>query len=499
MADAVRRGGPVQAAGSAGATAEPRPAGMPPSRGVPLDEPARRQWAAAGVDVSHVRLHRGEHAVRAAQRQRALAYAYGQEIVLGDRAGPAVLAHEIAHTVQQRGGPPHIQRSADPEAATETDSAPLPDEEPELDVDAVSLIFFPLNSDVPRQDGRIDSRVHLDLALQRIAAHAAYAGETQIVEVHGYASEEGDAMHNLLLSQRRAAAVQQRLVRRGVDPAHVLAIPHGADTQMGNTRWPNRRVEIVLVPEVTQLDLGDESPLQVAGRTPRTDPVEPTPGRLISPLHQALMHRDRIPATDTPEWDSMDALVMYAERAKSGRSETLAQYKDRWVRDHAQVIVAAAQENDLPAWFLASVAWTEVGGDPVLLDDAGYAYRRDIGVGQKPALETSFGAVSIQVRRAAEELGYDPAELNRMQASLIIDSLRDPQGNLLIVARHLSRLRDIDAPGKPGALLDDLDLKRIGARYNRGAEQTLEQIDANLGYGKDIVKKRERLEGLLAE
>jgi hypothetical protein len=48
-------------------------------------------------------------------------------------------------------------------------------------------------------------------------------------------------------------------------------------------------------------------------------------------------------------------------------------------------------------------------------------------------------------------------------------------------------------------MLTDDDLKVIGARYNRGPDLPLEKIKQNLSYGEDIVKKRARLEKLIAE
>jgi len=163
------------------------------------------------------------------------------------------------------------------------------------------------------------------------------------------------------------------------------------------------------------------------------------------------------------------------------------------------MIRQAAAENDLPDWFLAGVAWAEVGGDPPSIDYFAYSYRRDIGIGSRPAGTTSFGAVSIQERRAAEELGYDPSRLTHMQSSFLIASLADPQQNLFIVASHLDRLRDQDFPGKPGELLTADDLKIIGTRYNRGPDLSLEEIQRNLSYGESVVNKKDRLQGLLRD
>ncbi|MEQ9498458.1 MAG: DUF4157 domain-containing protein [Deltaproteobacteria bacterium] len=70
-----------------------------------------------GADLSNVRLHVGADANRAARAERARAFAYGSHVVFGEGAfapatpaGRYVLAHELAHTVQQVGGPPTVQR-----------------------------------------------------------------------------------------------------------------------------------------------------------------------------------------------------------------------------------------------------------------------------------------------------------------------------------------------------------------------------------------------------
>ncbi len=64
-----------------------------------------------GVSFADVRVHTGSSAASIATEQRALALTVGQDIVMasgawrpGTPAGDALLAHELAHTIQQRGG-----------------------------------------------------------------------------------------------------------------------------------------------------------------------------------------------------------------------------------------------------------------------------------------------------------------------------------------------------------------------------------------------------------
>src|SRR5215470_10312263 len=63
-----------------------------------------------GFDFSQVRIHRGPHAEHAAQAAGATALTTGNHVVLGPGAGWPVLAHELAHVAQQRGGSAEPQR-----------------------------------------------------------------------------------------------------------------------------------------------------------------------------------------------------------------------------------------------------------------------------------------------------------------------------------------------------------------------------------------------------
>lgn len=80
-------------------------------RGRPLPASERgRMERALGTRLNGVRLHTGAAAVRLARRLRARAFAVGRDVAFGrgeyrpgTPVGDALLAHELAHTVQQRG------------------------------------------------------------------------------------------------------------------------------------------------------------------------------------------------------------------------------------------------------------------------------------------------------------------------------------------------------------------------------------------------------------
>ncbi|HEU4733663.1 MAG TPA: DUF4157 domain-containing protein [Kofleriaceae bacterium] len=87
-------------------------AGLGGSSGVALPGDARaRLEASAGADLSDVRVHTGPASARAADQLGARAFTTGRDIHFAagqyqpsDPSGAHLLAHEVAHTVQQRGG-----------------------------------------------------------------------------------------------------------------------------------------------------------------------------------------------------------------------------------------------------------------------------------------------------------------------------------------------------------------------------------------------------------
>ncbi|MFN2371985.1 MAG: OmpA family protein [Candidatus Krumholzibacteriia bacterium] len=89
------------------------------------------------------------------------------------------------------------------------------------------------------------------LSLPRIDALAAAlaASPGAQIEVRGHTDAVGDGAANLDLSQRRASAVRDALVQRGIAPGRVTAVGYGEDFPMANNatsegRARNRRVEL---------------------------------------------------------------------------------------------------------------------------------------------------------------------------------------------------------------------------------------------------------------
>ncbi len=92
------------------------------SEGSPLDSNTQEFMSSRfGFEFSKVRIHTDETAARASNLANALAYTIGNDIVFGQGQyqpnslqGRRLLAHELAHTLQQRGSAASVQRSPDP-------------------------------------------------------------------------------------------------------------------------------------------------------------------------------------------------------------------------------------------------------------------------------------------------------------------------------------------------------------------------------------------------
>jgi len=104
-------------AAPASAGAERAVASASSSSGAPLPQPLMRTFEdSLGADLSDVRVHTGEDSQRAAKAVTAKAYTIGGDIHFGaghydssSGTGQHLLAHEVAHTVQQAGGAPQMR------------------------------------------------------------------------------------------------------------------------------------------------------------------------------------------------------------------------------------------------------------------------------------------------------------------------------------------------------------------------------------------------------
>jgi len=213
-------------------------------------------------------------------------------------------------------------------------------------------------------------------------------------------------------------------------------------------------------------------------------------------------------SNETPTWGLIDLFVwkVLPERCGGGR-QYIQRFKDAWVRQNKAHIMASANKYQLPPELLAGVCWIEVGGDPNFIDTVAVNVRsfdwsgpnwvdRNLTITHHPS-RTSFGAVSIQLRTAAQTMGLDPSTMSYAQISALAKCLQRDVFNIEIVARHLNQLahRDGIQGSLPALSMDQVRI--IGARYNRGSGLSLEQIRQNTSYGNFIVNHWQRFTGLL--
>ncbi|PZS26631.1 MAG: hypothetical protein DLM59_17935 [Pseudonocardiales bacterium] len=104
------------------------------------------------------------------------------------------------------------------------------------------VIWFDRDSDALRKDAGTAKLVADTIMAVRV--HLANHKGAQIV-IAGYASAEGDAEHNRLLSERRAWTIKRILEAAGVPEEQLADVGHGADSGWPD-RGQNRRVEIEL-------------------------------------------------------------------------------------------------------------------------------------------------------------------------------------------------------------------------------------------------------------
>jgi outer membrane protein OmpA-like peptidoglycan-associated protein len=83
------------------------------------------------------------------------------------------------------------------------------------------------------------------------AVGAAKASPNSRITVAGHADTSGNSAYNQALSQRRAAAVKEALIRQGINEAAISVVGRGeqellVSTQDGVREPKNRRVEIIV-------------------------------------------------------------------------------------------------------------------------------------------------------------------------------------------------------------------------------------------------------------
>jgi outer membrane protein OmpA-like peptidoglycan-associated protein len=171
-------------------------------------------------DLSDVRIYADARAADAASRLGAAAFTVGDAVHFGagryqpdSPDGRQLLAHELAHVVQQRQIGPRLQMAP---------AGPVPASAPACvslsgDVEGTPFLFV-----VGTDQFRPGEQASLAAVPTEIPADSG-------IEIHGFASEEGPAALNEELSCRRAQTTWRVLVGNGLPPSRIEGVfNHGA-------------------------------------------------------------------------------------------------------------------------------------------------------------------------------------------------------------------------------------------------------------------------------
>lgn len=182
--------------------------------------------SAMGADFSNVRVHTGSDAIQMSQDVNAQAFTHGSDVYFNEgkynpshTEGSHLLAHELTHTVQQGAAIPSsggiVQRSCGRVAIGEP--ADCTDVVGDM---ARPRYLFKVNCDEFARGN--------DLDLEKDAENIS---DKATVDIHGFASVEGDAVYNKHLSCARAVTAKQLvekvLAKRKVS-ATIRIFSHGA-------------------------------------------------------------------------------------------------------------------------------------------------------------------------------------------------------------------------------------------------------------------------------
>jgi outer membrane protein OmpA-like peptidoglycan-associated protein len=124
-------------------------------------------------------------------------------------------------------------------AIAQSEAASIQREQDVLTASFKSDVFFDFDSTQLKPGG--------DAELGRVATVLNNYPQT-LIRVEGHTDARGSDAYNQQLSERRAEAVKQALVQRGVDPMRIQAIGFGETQPISSSDAMNRRVNIVIDP-----------------------------------------------------------------------------------------------------------------------------------------------------------------------------------------------------------------------------------------------------------
>jgi outer membrane protein OmpA-like peptidoglycan-associated protein len=257
-------------------------------------DPATRNFMEAGFgfDFGGVRVHDDARAAASARDVAARAYTVGNHIAFdhgayrpGDQQGRKLLAHELAHVVQQRGAGAvtdgsAVRRACGPEAVGAPEGCVAGDK---TFVDG-AVFRFSVNCD--DWTGGADAGL-LDYA-QTIPAGSN-------VEIHGYASVDGPEAFNSNLACARALKAKTWLIAAGIEESRITRlVNHGATGGKAADRRSVviRSVDAPPAPVTNTPDANTPKPDvpktdTPKPDTPKPDTPQPDPGKPDTPANSS--------------------------------------------------------------------------------------------------------------------------------------------------------------------------------------------------------------------
>ncbi len=127
-------------------------------------------------------------------------------------------------------------------AQSELEGAPMPGSQEDLEINVGDRVFF-----------GFDSAALDEAAQETLDRQAAWLMQFPdlTVTVEGHADERGTAEYNLALGERRATAVKNYLVAKGIDPDRILTISYGeerpVDPAHNEAAWALNRRAVTVV------------------------------------------------------------------------------------------------------------------------------------------------------------------------------------------------------------------------------------------------------------
>ena len=225
--------------------------------GQPLSKSSRAFFEPRfGQDFSNVRIHNDSKASEIAKTLNAKAFTTGKKIVFGagqfapeTNAGRWLLAHELAHTIQQRHDlvPSRVHNLTPSRLSVQRVCGSRAIGRPSgcTPVGGVSVFDISSSSDELYLFDRNcdDLKPSYESRLELLATRF---GPNDVIEIHGFASEEGSAEFNEHLSCARALKAESVLTGEGILLASISVFMHGA------TPGPSREHRSVVIPLPTQ-------------------------------------------------------------------------------------------------------------------------------------------------------------------------------------------------------------------------------------------------------